>query len=197
MAFISIENTVKIFGAAGRAAWGVGEGRNRDALLSHFCLRCCSPRCAWRGGLFTALTRCCRGRESQALSSFSFLSPPNVPRPGGGRWRARGDRVQAGCSGPPGTRSPVLSRSLYHSSNCVLSRRLQESLLVEVDGVGEAGLHLWYLVTDDLHQHFRELHLQRLRLAKGVEAEVQQVPHELHDTQTHHLCCAFTIQTSC
>lgn len=55
---------------------------------------------------------------------------------------------------------------------------------MEVDRVSEARLHLWYLVTDDLHQHFGELHLQHLRLTEGVEAEFQQVPHELHDTQT-------------
>lgn len=51
---------------------------------------------------------------------------------------------------------------------------------MEVDGVSEARLHLWYLVADDLHQHFRELHLQGLRLAEGVEAEVQQASHQLH-----------------
>lgn len=67
----------------------------------------------------------------------------------------------------------------------MVSQLVQESLLVEVDRVSEARLHLWYLVTDDLHQHLGELHLQRLRLAKGVEAEVQQVPHELHDTHKH------------
>lgn len=70
---------------------------------------------------------------------------------------------------------------------------------MEVDRVSEARLHLWYLVTDDLHQHFGELHLQRLRLAKGVEAEVQQVPHELHDTYEHTVftvCFVFTVQTS-
>lgn len=50
---------------------------------------------------------------------------------------------------------------------------------MEVDRVSEARLHLWYLVTDDLHQHFGEVHLQRLGLPKGVETEVQKVPHQL------------------
>lgn len=59
------------------------------------------------------------------------------------------------------------------------SQLRSESLLVEVDCVSEARLHLWYLVTDDLHQHLGELHLQGLGLAKGVEAEVQQVPHQI------------------
>lgn len=58
---------------------------------------------------------------------------------------------------------------------------LNQSLLVEVDCVSEARLHLWYLVTDDFHQHFRELHLQRLGLAEGVETEVQQVPDQLEN----------------
>lgn len=52
---------------------------------------------------------------------------------------------------------------------------------MEVDGVSEARLHFWYLVADDLHQHFRELHLQGLRLAEGVETEVQQASHQLHE----------------
>lgn len=50
---------------------------------------------------------------------------------------------------------------------------------MEVDCVSEAWLHLWYLVADDLYQHFGELHLQGLGLTKGVEAEVQQVPHQI------------------
>lgn len=66
----------------------------------------------------------------------------------------------------------------------LLSQLFRESLLVEVDRVSEAWLHLWYLVTDDLHQHFRELHLQGLGLTKSVEAEVQQVPHQLDNTDT-------------
>lgn len=67
----------------------------------------------------------------------------------------------------------------------LLTRPLRESLLVEVDCVSEARLHLWYLVTDDLHQHFGELHFQSLGLTKGVEAEVQQVPHQLDNTDRH------------
>lgn len=178
--FISIENTVKIFGAAGWGAWGVGKGRNQDALLSHLSQVLLATLRLARRPIHSSDPLLQGLRVIRALLFF-IIVPTRHPHPGGGRWRPRGDRVQADCSGPPGTRPPVLSRSLYVSSNCVVSRRLQESLLVEVDRVSEARLHLWYLVTDDLHQHFRELHLQRLRLAKGVEAEVQQVPHELHD----------------
>lgn len=65
----------------------------------------------------------------------------------------------------------------------LLSHLCKESLLVEVDRVSEARLHLWYLVTDDLHQHFGEFHLQGLGLTKGVETEVQQVPHQLDTTE--------------
>lgn len=61
---------------------------------------------------------------------------------------------------------------------CFVFRHLQ-SLLVKVKDVREARLHLWYLVADDLHQHLGKLHLQSLRLAEGVEAEVQQVSHQL------------------
>lgn len=50
---------------------------------------------------------------------------------------------------------------------------------MKVKDVREARLHLWYLVADDLHQHLGKLHLQSLRLAEGVEAEVQQVSHQL------------------
>lgn len=64
---------------------------------------------------------------------------------------------------------------------------LTRSLLVEVDGVSETRLHLWYLVADDLHQHFGELHLQGLRLAEGVEAEVQQASHQLDERHSQHL----------
>lgn len=50
---------------------------------------------------------------------------------------------------------------------------------MKVKDVCETRLHLWYLVTDDLHQHLGKLHLQSLRLAESVEAKVQQVPHQL------------------
>ncbi len=81
------------------------------------------------------------------------------------------------------------------------SQLLSESLLVEVDCVSEARLHLWYLVADDLHQHFGELHLQGLGLAKGVETEVQQVPHQLDNTDTqfnekHAVVVAFQVLVS-
>lgn len=65
-----------------------------------------------------------------------------------------------------------------------LTEPSNESLLVEVDRVGEARLHLWYLVADDLDQHLGELHLQGLGLAKGVETEVQQIPHQLDKVDT-------------
>lgn len=78
----------------------------------------------------------------------------------------------------------------------LLSQLFSESLLVEVDCMSEAWLHLWYLVTDDLHQHFGELHLQGLGLTKSVETEVQQVSHQLENTDTkfnekHVDCCLF------
>lgn len=72
----------------------------------------------------------------------------------------------------------------FQFSTRPVSQLFSESLLVEVDCVSEARLHLWYLVTDDLHQHLGELHLQGLGLTKGVEAEVQQVPHQLDNTET-------------
>ena len=65
-----------------------------------------------------------------------------------------------------------------------LSLLQRESLLVEVDCVSKARLHLEYLVADDLHQHFGELHFQGLGLTKGVETEIQQVPHKLDKTET-------------
>lgn len=53
------------------------------------------------------------------------------------------------------------------------------SLPVEVEGLGVPRLHLGQLVADDLHQHGRELHLQGLGLTEGVEAEFQQVAHQI------------------
>lgn len=49
--------------------------------------------------------------------------------------------------------------------------------------VCEARLHLWYLITDDLHQHLRKLHLQNVGLPERVEAEIQKTPHQLRDTK--------------
>lgn len=76
-------------------------------------------------------------------------------------------------SGSPCSRAPVLG----------LLTRFSGLLLVEEERVGEARLHLWDLITDDLHQHLRELHLQSVRLPERVEAEVQKTPHELWDTK--------------
>lgn len=61
--------------------------------------------------------------------------------------------------------------------------RPTRSLPVEVEGLGVPRLHLGQLVADDLHQHGRELHLQGLGLTEGVEAEFQQVAHQLQDTE--------------
>lgn len=116
---------------------------------------------------------------------FFIIVTSQCPRPGGGTLAYAGRRSAGRLLG---TSRRAVSGGFRTASIPVLTAscpsRLKESLLVEVDRVSEARLHLWYLVADDLHQHFGELHLQRLRLTEGVEAEVQQVPHELHDTQT-------------
>lgn len=56
------------------------------------------------------------------------------------------------------------------------------SLPVKIKGLGIPGLHLWQLVTDDLHQHRWELHFQGLGLPEGIEAKFQQVAHQLQQT---------------
>lgn len=81
------------------------------------------------------------------LSLGSFLGPSCSPTP------------------PPLVISFSLSFSLPPKDSV-------QSLLVEVEGVCVARLHLWYLVTDYLHQHLWKLHLQSLRLTERVETEV-------------------------
>ena len=67
---------------------------------------------------------------------------------------------------------PLLPLSLFNSLSSLPPKDSVQSLLVEVEGVCVARLHLWYLVTDYLHQHLWKLHLQSLRLTERVETEV-------------------------
>ena len=116
---------------------GEGEGRNRDALWSHLSQVLFAALRLARRPIHSSDPLLQGVRVKRALLFF-IIVPTRRPHPGGGRWRPRGDGGQADCSGPPGTPSPVFSRSLYVSSNCVASQLLWESLLVEVDRVSEA-----------------------------------------------------------
>lgn len=164
--FISIENTVIVFGAGG----GLG-------MLCHICHKSFSVCRTRLQQLFTALTspRWLQNKGQILLPFFSVLGTMSLPLPPGRRLLAYwatgvGHRSGLPCIFPlPWSISSPLPVLNVVSPLAVYS----ESLLVEVECVGEAWLHLWYLVTDDLHQHVRELHLQGLGLTKGVETEVQ------------------------
>lgn len=118
--FISIENTVEIFGAG--AALAVGEvGGGTGTLCCHICHRCFLPPCAWRGGLFTALTRSCRDEGHNRSPLFHYCHQPMSPS-------GRGDAGVRGATEcrPTARDLPArclwwVSNSLYSSSNCVLS----------------------------------------------------------------------------
>lgn len=173
--FISIENTVIVFGA------GRGPRRGTAGCFVTF-VTSPSRRVALDSTNYSQLWPArgdCGGQNHSPL--FLLVSPRHLTFPSKRRtlaYWATGSRPTEQV-GPSShifllrvLNSFLLSSFLAQFIMLLLSQLLSESLLVEVDCVGEAGLHLWYLVTDDLHQHLGELHLQGLGLTKGVEAEV-------------------------
>lgn len=117
--FISIENTVKIFGAEGRH-WAWGEGRNRDALLSHLSQVLLA---AWRlpRRPIHSSDPLCRGEGHNRSPLFHYCHRPTSPS----RRRNAGVHGATECRPTP---RDLLARclwcfpsSLYSSSNCILS----------------------------------------------------------------------------